>query len=234
MTFLLTLVITTIVVIVCRKLIARYAGVFYALAIALDLGYLLYRFVLPYNPAVFAALELMQRGVIAVSLFTVVMFIGALGPSNRFRIWLNPIRAELSLMACLLVLGHALGYLTSYLTTIFLGSGVLPTVVLLSLITSLVLLILLLILGITTLPLIRKRMNPDVWKKVQRMSYIFFGLIYAHLTLMILPGAISGIPDSMISMVAYTAVFISYLIARLIKTKSDKTVYLEEHYQQSR
>ncbi|MGV8083827.1 MAG: ferric reductase-like transmembrane domain-containing protein [Coriobacteriia bacterium] len=222
MTFLISLFVIVGLVIVSKSLIAKYPYVFYAVAVIIDLVYVIGRFFGSYNPLLFRGLEFIQKGWIAFILLAIVMFIGAFDQSWKIRQWLNPIRTELSILACLLALGHVAGYLTSYLTTLIFDSGVIPPVVLVSLSISIVLFALLLVLTITSLKSVRQRMNKATWKKIQRTSYVFFGLVYAHLMLMLVPGALKGAAASTYSVVIYTVIFAAYLILRGLKAVSGR------------
>ena len=60
--------------------------------------------------------DLIQKCELAVALFAVVMLIGCLGKEQKLSYRrMKPIRAELSIIACILCLGHMAVYLGSYL-----------------------------------------------------------------------------------------------------------------------
>ncbi|MDR1013936.1 MAG: ferric reductase-like transmembrane domain-containing protein [Coriobacteriales bacterium] len=216
---LITLALVSLVVTACSSLIKKHPVPFYALALALDAVYLFFRFFASYSPLVLSALQVMQKGLIAYALFVVVMFIGALDESSRLRARLYPIRGELSLLGCLFVLGHVGGYLTSYLMTLLRDSGVIPPSVLASILVSLASLVLLLVLGFTTFTFVRSRMNPTIWKRIQRLSYPFFGLIHVHLALMLVPTMRNDAAGSALSLAVYAVVLIAYVFARLVRPR---------------
>jgi DMSO/TMAO reductase YedYZ heme-binding membrane subunit len=219
MTLLVTLAAVSLIVFAGSALIKKYSFLFYALALVLDGIYVSYRFFAAYDPLILAALQVMQKGLIAYALFAIVMFIGVLDESAKLRERLHPIRAELSLLGCLFALGHIAGYLTSYLMTLFRDSGVIPTSVFLSLLVSLTSLVLLVILGVTTLTFVRAKMSPSIWKKIQRLSYVFFGLVYIHLMLMLVPAMRHDTTEAIVSVAAYTLLFGSYVVLRLRKAR---------------
>ncbi|MFQ8866773.1 MAG: hypothetical protein ACLR67_00475 [Eggerthella lenta] len=54
------------------------------------------------------------------------------------------------------------------------------------------LLVLLLVLGVTSFGFVKKHMRTESWKRLQRWAYVFFGLVYVHLMLMLAPAASRG------------------------------------------
>jgi DMSO/TMAO reductase YedYZ heme-binding membrane subunit len=223
MTLLITLVVVSLVVFACSTLIKKYTFIFYALAVILDGVYIFYRFFAAYDPLIFSLLQVMQKGLIAYALFAIVMFIGVFDESSKLRKRLYPIRGELSLVGFLFALGHIAGYLTSYLTTLIRDSGILPPSVMVSITVSFTSFILLLILGITTFNFVRSAMKPDRWKKIQRLSYVFFGLIYVHLMLMLMPAMRNDATAAIISASVYTALLVAYVALRVLKARRDKS-----------
>lgn len=57
-----------------------------------------------------------QKCLVPLALFIVVMYIGVLPRTSKVALWLRPIRAELSIVAWILTLGHVVVYLQSYLS----------------------------------------------------------------------------------------------------------------------
>ena len=163
----------------------------------------------------------LQRGLFAFSLFVVVMFIGVLPDSSRIKKFYSPIRGEVSIVASILILGHIINYLQAFLIRIFSGFVGMSLTMSLSFILSAVLLILLVPLTITSFRFVRKRMSTNLWKSLQEWAYVFFGVIYLHLMLILAPAM--GISNkATTSGVVYTVIFASYLILRLRKSSLDK------------
>ena len=223
MTLLVTLVVVGLAVYAGSNVIKKYSSLLYVLALALSAAYLYFRFFSSYIPGVFSALQVMQKGLIAFALFSIVMFIGVLDESSRLRLRLHPIRAELSLLGFCFALGHIVGYLTSYLTTLIRDSAVVPTPAFVSITISFTSFVLLLILSVTTLSFVRSRMNALVWKRVQRTAYVFFGLVYIHLMLMLVPALRADAVDNIISVAVYTLLFGSYAVLRLLKARRGRS-----------
>jgi uncharacterized protein with FMN-binding domain len=58
-------------------------------------------------------------------------------------------------------------------------------------------------------------MNPVIWKKLQRSSYIFYGLIYLHVFLLFSRQILNGHANYARELAIYTAVFGFYLVKRV-------------------
>ena len=80
-------------------------------------------------------------------------------------------------------------YLASYAPRL---GGALGGNVLGALVVALALLVLLLVLGVTSFGFVERRMRTESWKRLQRWAYVFFGLVYVHLMLMLAPAASRG------------------------------------------
>ncbi|NGM17558.1 hypothetical protein GMI69_01765 [Eggerthellaceae bacterium zg-887] len=214
MSFLITFVITVVACFVLRNPLRKFPVVFYALSVALVAFY----FALPMlelpRAVMLATMFTMGRCFVPVAMFVVVMYIGVLPYTSRARRWLQPVRGPLSIMACILVLGHMVGYMMSYMPRVF-GSVAVSGNVLASFVVAMVLFVLLLVLGVTSFEFVKRRMNARTWKRVQRLAYVFYALVYVHLMLMLLPSALSGGESAAFGMVVYTVVFGAYAVARV-------------------
>lgn len=69
---------------------------------------------------------------------------------------------------------------------------------------AVVLLVLLVVLGVTSFAFVKRQMSTASWKKVQKLAYPFFGLVYVHLLLMLLPSALHGGLAAQASVVVYS------------------------------
>lgn len=176
MGFTLVLAVTAILAWLFRRLIKKYPVVFYILALLLNVLYVV---------SVYGTLPevirrtlflLMQKSTLSLALFAVVMFIGAFRRDSVIGVGLRPVRAELSIAACILTMGHMFVYLMAFLPRA-LGGGLTEGRFLLFFTTRVLLLVLLLILGITSFSEIKRRMNAASWVKLQKWAYVFFGLI---------------------------------------------------------
>lgn len=216
MNFLLTFAATCAAVYLLRKPIKRWPLVFYLCAIALNALYLASSFIALPRWLWGSLVELVQRCELALALFAIVMLIGCLDSTSRLHRRLNPIRGELSIIAWILALSHVAVYAASYLPRL-LNTNTLDESIVASVSTALVLLALLTVLGITSLNVVKRAMAATTWKGVQRLSYVFFGLAFCHLVLILAPAALHGGIAAQRSLLVYTALFGAYAILRIAK-----------------
>lgn len=204
----------------CKRPIKACPMAFYALAIALDVAFVVGSFMkLP--AAVYDVLFLlMHKCTLATALFAVVMYIGVFARDSRVATYLRPIRAELSIMAWLLSLGHMAIYMSSYVTS--LSSGLPQTNVAVALAVAIALFVLLVVLGVTSFNMVKKRMTKEAWKRVQLLAYPFWALVYVHLLLMLLPSAVRGGAPAQLAVAVYSIVFLGYAVLRVRRALVDK------------
>jgi DMSO/TMAO reductase YedYZ heme-binding membrane subunit len=225
MAFLITLVGTIAAAFVLKSPLKRFPWMFYILAVAVC-GVGLWLFFLPaaQRPAFLTGFSLiMRRGYIALSLFALVMFVGAFDDDSLIRRTLQPIRAELSIIASILIVGHFLPYLMGYMQQLT-GLVLIRTNIVISLGISLALLILLVPLTVTSFTVVKRRMRPAIWKKLQKLAYVFFLLVYVHLTAFLLPSAIQGSPTALTSVAIYSVIFLAYLALRVLRVLQARRV----------
>ena len=219
MEFLLVLIGTTVVVLLLRNAVKRLPVLFYLAAIALVIVFFAgVNGLLPgtwWKPLI----TLVQRCMVALSLFAVVMFIGVLPKGSKLDAWLRPVRAELSIVACILCLGHMCMYLVPYASRAI--AGTLGAATLASFIVAVVLFVLLLVLGVTSFNAVKHRMHARTWKNVQRLAYPFFGLAWVHLMFMLAPAAAKGGEQAILSVAIYSIIFTAYLVLRVIRWRKD-------------
>lgn len=158
-----------------------------------------------------AVYTLMRKCLLPLALFVVVMFIGVFPRTSKVSLWLRPIRAELSIIAWILTLGHVVVYFNSYFPRV----GGLSVNMLASLAVAMGLFVLLIILGVTSFQFVKKHMAHDSWVKIQKLAYPFFILVYIHLLLILLPSALQGAQQAIISVGVYTFLFVAYIALRL-------------------
>ena len=216
----MVLVVTALFCVALRNVVRRVPLLFYALAVLVVAVFVFGAYVpLPW-PLWSLLLVLVQKCLLPLALFAVVMFIGVLPGESRAKAWLRPVRAELSIVAWILSLGHMALYLASYAPRLL--GGRVDGNVLAALMLALVLFALLLVLGVTSFNAVKRRMRADTWKRVQLLAYPFFGLVYVHLLLMLLPSALQGGAAAQASVAAYTAVFGTYAVLRVTRALLDR------------
>jgi DMSO/TMAO reductase YedYZ heme-binding membrane subunit len=220
-TFLITLVITIALAFLLRKPLKKAPLAFYALAVvACVVSLWLFSLPATERPALLGGLYfIMRRGYVALSLFTVTMFIGVFNENSSIRRALNPVRAEYSIIAAILIVGHIVPYLISYLQQLMSPLSLRGNIAV-SLALSCVLFFLLVLLTVTSFTVVRQHMRSRTWKNLQRLAYLFFLLIYAHLAGFLLPAALQGSPIALTNMAIYSVLFVSYAILRVHRSLS--------------
>lgn len=221
MSFIVLLAATAVLAWILRKPLKAHPVPFYAAAGLLDIFYIVGASYGMPRWLTGVLVDLVQKCELALALFAVVMFIGCFGASTKVSRSLRPIRAELSILAWILTLGHMAVYLASYGPRIF-GRASLDANVLAAFGLALVLFLLLAVLGVTSFSAVKRRMAADRWKRLQRLAYVFFGLVFCHLVLMLAPAALRGGAAALESLTAHAAVFGAYLIARVARAVRDR------------
>lgn len=221
MAFLIAFVCSAVFAVALKPAIKRAPAAWYLLALVLAALYLAgVQGILP-AWAKNAAFALMQKGTLATALFAVVMFIGTLPRAGRLRLRLAPIRAELSIIACILICGHVAAYALSFVPRL-LGAKALGIPVIVGLAAAFVLVAFGLVLGITSIKRVHARMEGRTWTRIQRFAYVFYALMYIHALAMLLPSALAGGAAALQSVVAYTVVFALYAALRIWRAVADK------------
>ncbi len=169
---------------------------------------------------------LFGRGTFGTSMFIVIMFIGALPSTSKLRKIFMPIRSEMSIMAGFFVLVHNLVFGRKYFVMLFTAPGELSPVKLAATIVSFTAVVLLIILLVTSFPKIRKKMLASSWKKLQRLAYPYYYLVYIHIMILY----VSKVPVMMakqserltlyiIGIAFYTIIYATYTVMKIKKDK---------------
>lgn len=161
------------------------------------------------------------RCLFAFGLFVVVMFIGVLPEGSRARRWLAPIRAELSVIASILAVGHVVRYLGVYSMRVLTSPGALANGTIASFVVALVIAVLLVLLAVTSLRFVKRHMGARGWKRLQRLAYPFFVLIYVHVGLIMARPALAGAENAIVSLAVYGVITLAYVVLRLLRWRCD-------------
>lgn len=157
------------------------------------------------------------RSAFSTALFVAVMYAGAVPNGSKLMKTLMPIRGELSIIASILTLGHNISYGKTYFRLLFTRPDRLPVNQLLAAVCSLVMLCIMLPLFITSFKCVRRKMKGSSWKKLQRLAYGFYALIYIHVLLLTVPGAQKGSGSYLLTVLVYSVVFLTYGVMRIQK-----------------
>lgn len=157
------------------------------------------------------------NGIISMAMFTLVMYVGAVNVNSKFHKMISPIRAELSIIASILALGHnfsvGITSLTSLSTWAPLTSRLSVFIILLSF-TGIILMVGLLAISFKT---VRLMMQKRDWKKVQRLSYLLYTIIFVQILLVSMPLAFEGDSYYIANSIVYSVTFLTYATLRLNK-----------------
>jgi len=224
MRFLIGLLVAVVFTAIFRVPIKKLPSAFYLLAVMLSVLLILNTSLLlpPWFYKNF--LFLLQSNTLGMGLFTIVMFIGVLDSESSLRKLLVPIRAELSIIASLICIGHVVNYGKAYLDQLLNNLSYVSTVRAFSMAVALILVLLLIPLAITSVKAIRLRMSSQGWRRIQRLAYPFYGLIFVHLMFFLLPPALARGSAAQISIIAYLVVAVAYVVLRLRKYFRSRTV----------
>lgn len=214
---LVSIILTLLFAYSCNTAIRKHAGLFYALAVLIVVFEVVYyltglrdaapKWITEYivNP--------FKRGTLPTAIFMVVMYLGALDGKKPFVSKLLGIRGELSIIACILTLGHNIIYGKKQFVNLFTNPSEMKPHSLIAAIISIIMIAVMLPLMVTSFKAVRKRMSFVAWKKLQRLAYLFFGLIYAHVMVLFLP----KFSEKYLDIIAYTFIFGIYAILRVAK-----------------
>lgn len=212
--FLISLICAVAFVFVFREPLKRVPWLFYAIGIMLVIVFVARGDLdIPFfveRPLYYV----MQKCTAAEALFVIVMFIGVFDEKSWFRSYLMPIRAEISILACILALGHIINYLGTFIPQIMEAGSSLKINIVLSVGLAVLLVILLLALGATSFNVFKHRLGKTTWKRIQWLAYPFFLLTYIHILLFLVPPALNGSETAALSVVVYSIVFIAYGVLR--------------------
>ncbi|MBR3629216.1 MAG: ferric reductase-like transmembrane domain-containing protein, partial [Oscillospiraceae bacterium] len=166
------------------------------------------------------AVDLFNKGALAAALWCVVAYTGALPNGSKAIKRLMPARGELSILAAIVTISHALTWSISYIQRIlkFSAAGKSPAAdFIANCIVCVLLMCIMLPLTIISFKAVRRKMNAKKWKMIQRAAYLFYALIYVHILIVLIPKVQASRSGALLSVAAYSAVFIGYAVLRLRK-----------------
>ncbi|WP_238917832.1 ferric reductase-like transmembrane domain-containing protein [Clostridium sp. YIM B02555] len=225
MLILISILIVAMFIILFHKKIKKHANIFYIISGLIAIGFVLYfqfnlgnqvpKDINKYVVTIFS------RSAVSTALFTIVMYTGVLDKKLNITKKLLSVRGELSIIACILTLGHNVLYGKTYFVTLFVDHTALTWGKLIAALISLVLIAMMLPLMITSFPSVRKKIPFKKWKAIQRLAYVFYGLIYVHVMVLFLPKIQK---DKLFDIAIYTVIFGLYFVARVYRYLKDKEI----------
>ncbi len=221
MTLFFSLILGFAFIFCAKSVIKTHSGVFYACsALVAVLVVVISIFGLESSVPNFVATKILpvfSNSGLSTALYIYIMYANAVPKGHFIMKTVMPIRAELSIIATILTLGHNIYYGITYFPTVFTAPSELETRFLLAAICSLVMMAIMLPLFLTSFKSVRNKMNAKTWKNLQKSAYIFYALIYIHVLILTIPMAVLGDVKSQIMIFVYSVVFIGYAVLRLGK-----------------
>ena len=166
--------------------------------------------------------KIMQRGVLAGSLFIWVMLAPVLPKSFSGRKTIYLLRGEMAICASLITLAHNLAFGGKYFGALFLGQGHISLMELHAAIVSCLMIFLLIPLTITSFQIVRRKMQAKSWKKLQNWSYLFYLLLYLHIFFIYQGALIRGKGEYFFTLMIYSFIFGFYGFLRIRQYRIQK------------
>ena len=166
--------------------------------------------------------KIMQRGVLAGSLFIWVMLAPVLPKSFSGRKTIYLLRGEMAICASLITLAHNLAFGGKYFGALFLGQGHISLMELHAAIVSCLMILLLIPLTVTSFQAVRRKMQGKTWKKLQNWSYLFYLLLYLHIFFIYQGALIRGKGDYFFTLMIYSFIFGLYGFLRIRQYRIQK------------
>ena len=166
--------------------------------------------------------KIMQRGVLAGSLFIWVMLAPVLPKSFSGRKTIYLLRGEMAICASLITLSHNLAFGGKYFGALFFGQGHISLMELHAAIVSCLMILLLIPLTITSFQTVRRKMQAKTWKKLQNWSYLFYLLLYLHIFFIYQGALIRGKGEYFFTLMLYSFLFGLYGFLRIRQYRIQK------------
>ena len=204
------------------KALKKKPAVLYGICILLSLASIFYprEGGLPFLDFFFK--KIMQRGVLAGSLFIWVMLAPVLPRSFSGRKTIYLLRGEMAICASLITLAHNLAFGGKYFGALFLGQGHISLMELHAAIVSCLMILLLIPLTITSFQTVRRKMQGKSWKKLQNWSYLFYLLLYLHIFFIYQGALIRGKGEYFFTLMLYSFIFGFYGFLRIRQYRMQK------------
>ena len=166
--------------------------------------------------------KIMQRGILAGSLFILVMLAPVLPRSFSGRKTIYLLRGEMAICASLITLAHNLAFGGKYFGALFLGQGHISLMELHAAIVSCLMILLLIPLTITSFQAVRRKMQAKTWKRLQNWSYLFYLLLYLHIFFIYQGALIRGKGEYFFTLMLYSFIFGFYGFLRIRQYRVQK------------
>lgn len=217
MNLIIGLIVITLFYVLFANIIKKYPTIFYMATYVLIIPVVLYYETKLYKemPIWFTkyVMDIFIRGIFSTVTFMIVMFLGVITTHNKYTRKLMSIRGEMSIIGCFAALCHNVAFGIRYFVEFFTNSEKMNIYTKTATIITLILISMMLPLMITSFKCVRNKMKAKNWKKLQKLAYPFFYLIYVHLMVLFMHKPEKHMP----SIVLYTVIYMLYTILRVRK-----------------
>lgn len=155
-----------------------------------------------------------MKGYVSTALFILVMFAGALSKKWGITKKLLRVRAEMAILASILILPHFIVYIYKFLINLFNGKTLNGSYIAF-VIVGILAFVIMIPLFITSFKKVRVSMSSSKWKSLQRWAYPFYFLIYAHIIIILL----NKKEINWNTVGTYTVIFLGYFVLKLVNSK---------------
>lgn len=202
---------------------------FISLAFVLVFGKLMRKFSLPFYAAaliggmacIFLQMNFITHfvlgGTISAALYILVMYARVMPEGSFIYKRLMSTRAQMAIIASLLLIPHIIEDGGRYLQQTVSGTAFSSASSAAPVIIAAALIILMLVLTITSFKKVHSKMDAGKWKKLQKWSYLFYALIFAHLVVVNLMAIQAGNASKLANVTIYAGIFATYTLLRLLK-----------------
>ena len=166
--------------------------------------------------------KIMQRGILAGSLFIWVMIAPVLPKRFSGRKTIYLLRGEMAISASLITLAHNLAFGGKYFGAVFFGQGHISLMELHAAIVSCLMILLLIPLTITSFQTVRRKMQAKTWKKLQNWSYLFYLLLSLHIFFIYQGALLRGKGEYFFTLMLYSFLFGFYGFLRIRQYRMQK------------
>ena len=204
------------------KAVKKKPAVLYGICILLSLASIFYprEGGLPFLDFFFQ--KIMQRGILAGSLFILVMIAPVLPKRFSGRKTIYLLRGEMAISASLITVAHNLAFGGKYFGAVFFGQGHISLMELHAAIVSCLMILLLIPLTITSFQTVRRKMQAKTWKKLQNWSYLFYLLLYLHIFFIYQGALLRGKGEYFFTLMLYSFIFGLYGFLRIRQYRIQK------------
>lgn len=154
------------------------------------------------------------------ALFVIVMYAGAFPNRSLGAKTFISLRGPLSIIASINGIGHSIAYGMSYYKKALNGFSELSTSLIVFIVLSTIMTLIMLPLFITSFVIVRRKMKAATWKKLQRLAYVFYALLFIHVMMLMVPPALKGSKGYDFTVFVYVFIYLSYFVCRVVKAMS--------------